>query len=156
MQLIILAIGHKMPEWIKIGFNEYSKRMPPNYKIVLKEIKSFSRSNVKNKKLILLSEEEKITSEIPKESFLVALDQKGKHLTTIEFSECLNIWRQNSKNIFFIIGGPDGLSERIKKKTNYILSISKFTIPHFLVRLILVEQIYRSVSILTRHPYHRS
>ena len=86
----------------------------------------------------------------------MALDEQGEHFKTVEFSKKLNLWIENTSQIYFIIGGPDGLSDDVKKRADYVISLSNLTFPHQLAKVILLEQIYRSICIMNNHPYHRS
>ena len=156
MQLIIAAVGHKMPEWISTGFNEYAKRMPPELRIQLKEIKPVDRAGNANVTGAMATERDRIEAAIPRDCFRVALDERGRDLTTMELSKCLLQWQQNGRDVAFIIGGADGLDPEFKGKAGMLLRISSLTLPHGMVRILLAEQLYRAWSITQNHPYHRT
>jgi 23S rRNA (pseudouridine1915-N3)-methyltransferase len=153
MKINIIAFGdfHRSPQ--KIIFDDYLKRL--KYKIILKEL------NLKNSKNIAINdlkdrEAELILSNIENGSTIIALDEKGKEFSSIDFAKLFNNFALNGiSNLTFIIGGADGLSSKIIKKANLVISLSKMTLPHILVRIFLIEQIYRAQSINANHPYHR-
>lgn len=155
MQLIIAAVGHKMPAWIEEGFGEYAKRMPPECRIHLKEIKPVERSGSKTAETVMALERTKIEAAIPKGSRLIALDERGKDLTTVQLSQLLTQWQQDGRDVTFVIGGADGLDAGFKASADMLVRISSLTLPHGMVRVLLAEQLYRAWSITQNHPYHR-
>jgi 23S rRNA (pseudouridine1915-N3)-methyltransferase len=155
MQLIVAAVGHKMPAWVEAGFQEYAKRMPPECRLVLKEIKPIERSSGKNAETVMAQERTRIEAALPKGGRVIALDEHGVHMTTVQLSQQLSIWQQQGGDVSFVIGGADGLDAEFKKNADMLLRLSNMTLPHGLVRVILAEQLYRAWSILRNHPYHR-
>jgi 23S rRNA (pseudouridine1915-N3)-methyltransferase len=155
MQLIIAAVGHKMPAWIEDGFGEYAKRMPPECRVLLKEIKPVERSGSKTAETVMALERGKIEAAIPKGSRIVALDERGKDLTTAQLSQLLTQWQQDGRDVTFVIGGADGLDAGFKASADMLVRVSSLTLPHGMVRVLLAEQLYRAWSITQNHPYHR-
>jgi 23S rRNA (pseudouridine1915-N3)-methyltransferase len=155
VQLIIVAVGHKMPAWIEAGFGEYAKRMPPDCRINLKEVKPIERSGSKTAETAMALERAKIEAALPKSTRVVALDERGKDLTTQQLSQLLTQWQQDGRDVSFIIGGADGLDPEFKAKADLSIRISSLTLPHGMVRVLLAEQLYRAWSITQNHPYHR-
>jgi 23S rRNA (pseudouridine1915-N3)-methyltransferase len=155
MQLIIAAVGHKMPAWIESGFAEYAKRMPPECRIQLKEIKPVERSGSKTAETVMALERSKIEAALPKGARLIALDEHGKDITTMQLSQLLTQWQQDGRDVTFVIGGADGLDAGFKAKADMLIRISSLTLPHGMVRVLLAEQLYRAWSITQNHPYHR-
>jgi 23S rRNA (pseudouridine1915-N3)-methyltransferase len=155
MQLIITAVGHKMPSWIESGFNEYTKRMPAECRILLKEIKPIERSGSRTAETVMLQERSKIEAALPKGARIVALDEHGKDVTTMQLSQYLTQWQQDGRDVAFVIGGADGLDPGIKANADMLVRISSLTLPHGMVRVLLAEQLYRAWSITQNHPYHR-
>ena len=155
MQLIVAAVGHKMPAWIEAGFQEYAKRMPPESRLVLKEIKPIERSSGKNAETVMAQERIRIEAALPKGGRVIALDEHGVQMTTVQLSQQLSIWQHLRGDVSFVIGGADGLDAEFKKNADMLLRLSNMTLPHGLVRVILAEQLYRAWSILRNHPYHR-
>ena len=146
MRITVLAIGHKMPSWIEEGFREYTKRMPPEARVELIELKPGKDKDDEGKKLL---------DALPPSAALLALDERGKPVTTQGLSVMLSGWMRDGSNPAFVIGGADGLSDEVKGRASKLISLSALTLPHQLVRVVLAEQLYRAWSILARHPYHR-
>ncbi|CAN5205746.1 23S rRNA (pseudouridine(1915)-N(3))-methyltransferase RlmH [soil metagenome] len=155
MQLVIAAVGHKMPAWVESGFAEYAKRMPPDCRIQLKEIKPVDRSGGKSADTAMLLERTRIETAIPKGSRIIALDERGKDLTSMQLSQHLTQWQQDGRDVTFVIGGADGLDEQFKAGADMLIRISSLTLPHAMVRVLLAEQLYRAWTITQNHPYHR-
>jgi 23S rRNA (pseudouridine1915-N3)-methyltransferase len=155
MQLIIAAVGHKMPAWIAAGFDEYAKRMPPECRILLKEIKPVERSGSKTVDTAMQLERARIEAVLPKGAHIVALDERGKDLTSVQLSQHLTQWQRLGQDVAFIIGGADGLDAEFKSRADQLIRISSLTLPHGMVRVLLAEQLYRAWSITQNHPYHR-
>lgn len=154
MQLMILAVGHKMPAWISSGFTEYAKRMPPECRITLKEIKPIERGS-NSAQSVMSQERGRIEAALPKNARVIALDEHGKDLTSVQLARQLEQWQQDGRDVAFIIGGADGLDAEFKAKADQLIRISSLTLPHGMVRVMLAEQLYRAWSITQNHPYHR-
>ena len=146
MRITVLAIGHKMPSWIEEGFREYTKRMPPEARVELIELKPGKYKDDEGRKLL---------DALPQGAALLALDERGKAVTTQGLSVMLSGWMRDGSSPAFVIGGADGLSDEVKGRAAKLISLSALTLPHQLVRVVLAEQLYRAWSILARHPYHR-
>ena len=155
MQLIVAAVGHKMPAWIEAGFQEYAKRMPPECRLVLKEVKPIERAANKSAESVMAQERARIEAVLPKAGRVIALDERGTTMTTLELAQQLSIWQQHGGDVSFVIGGADGLDAEFKQNADQLLRLSSMTLPHGLVRVMLAEQLYRAWSILKNHPYHR-
>jgi 23S rRNA (pseudouridine1915-N3)-methyltransferase len=156
MQFIIAAVGHRMPAWIEDGFGEYAKRMPPECRIQLKEIKPVERSGSRTADTVMAQERTRIEAAIPKGSRIVALDEHGKDIATVQLSQLFSQWQQDGRDVTFVIGGADGLDAGFKASADMLLRISSLTLPHGMVRVLLAEQLYRAWSITQNHPYHRA
>ena len=144
-----------MPDWVQSGWDEYAKRMPSDWPITLKEIKPEPRNSGKTPEQMMAAEARRIESAIPDQCVRIALDERGKDLDTRKFADMLNQWHQASVNLSLTIGGPDGLDPDFKKKCQGLIRLSSLTMPHPLVRVVLIEQIYRAWSLINHHPYHR-
>ncbi|MBT4885445.1 MAG: 23S rRNA (pseudouridine(1915)-N(3))-methyltransferase RlmH [Legionellales bacterium] len=154
MQCInIISIGHRSPEWLQSGCDKYEKILASNYKI--NNIALHAVSAKLDQKARQIKENELITAKIPSQSYIIALDETGKKISSIEFAKKINSCFEISQSITFIIGPTDGLSSEIKAKANYVLSLSNLTYTHDMVKVILLEQIFRAHCINTNHPYHR-
>jgi 23S rRNA (pseudouridine1915-N3)-methyltransferase len=155
MKLIILAVGHKMPEWITHGFNEYTKRMPREATISLIEIKPEPRTTGKSVPQIMEAEAQRIEAALPKDITRVVLDERGAALNTKQLSQKMHDWLGGGRDVAFVIGGADGLHQSIRDTAQQLLALSAMTLPHGMVRVLLAEQLYRAHSLLHNHPYHR-
>ncbi|QJR13375.1 23S rRNA (pseudouridine(1915)-N(3))-methyltransferase RlmH [Usitatibacter palustris] len=155
MRLAIIAVGHKMPGWIQEGFNEYTRRMPPELRVELTELKPDDRGSGKTVEKAKALEGERILAAVPDGATLIALDERGRSVTTQGLSVMLSEWMRDGTAPAFVIGGADGLSEAVKERANKLISLSVMTLPHALARVLLAEQLYRAWSILAKHPYHR-
>lgn len=159
MQIRVLAVGKLKEQYLVEGIEEYSKRLGRYERLEIVELRkeSFSEPlSAKEVEEILRREGERILKEIKPRSFLVALDRGGRALSSEELAE--EIQRAalaGSSQLVFVIGGSLGLDERVLKRADLVLSFSKFTFPHQLMRLILLEQIYRAFTILNNERYHK-
>lgn len=142
----IIAVGKKMPSWVNDTFCEYQKRLPSDYSLQL----------VETPKKTIQQEAKLILAAIPKGSFVIALDEKGKQWNTAQLSIQLQQWRETHGKLSFIIGGPDGLAPEVLERSNAMWSLSQLTFPHPLVRVVVAEQLYRAWSLQAGHPYHRA
>ena len=155
MRIAIVSVGHKMPAWIQEGFKEYVKRMPPEIRVELTELKPEIRDPGKASEKAKTLEGERILAAIPEGALTIALDERGKAVSTQGLSVMLAGWMRDGSQPVFIIGGADGLSEAVKERASKLVSLSTLTLPHAIVRVVLAEQLYRAWSILAKHPYHR-
>ena len=146
MRVTILSVGPKMPAWIQVGFHEYTRRMPPEIRVELAELKP-EKSKADEAKRILAA--------IPEGATVLALDERGKAISTQGLSVMLSEWMRDASHPVFAIGGADGLGDEVKARADKLISLSALTLPHQLVRVVLAEQLYRAWTILARHPYHR-
>ncbi|MEI7532052.1 MAG: 23S rRNA (pseudouridine(1915)-N(3))-methyltransferase RlmH [Betaproteobacteria bacterium] len=146
MKIWIISVGHKMPQWVELATQDYLKRMPKECAVEVKELKPDINP---------AKEATKIKEAIPKNSYVIALDEKGINQTTLELSKKMDDWCHLGKDISLIIGGADGLAPDIKEAANELWRLSSLTLPHGMVRVLLTEQLYRAWTILQGHPYHR-
>ena len=156
MKIYVIAIGAKMPDWVNVAWDDYAKRLPPEWTVALKEIKPEPRTTGKTVAQMMAAEAKRLEAAIPEDALRVALDERGKDLSTQKFSETLQAWQNTSQPIAILVGGPDGLDPALKASCTQLLRLSSMTMPHPLVRVVLIEQIYRGWSILVNHPYHRA
>lgn len=150
MKVKLYSIGHKMPQWISAGFNEYNKRLPKHFAIELHEI---SGKQQEHKDSITWTQ---ILKKLPNGSLLIALDPFGKQWSTEQLSDNIVNWQREHSEVILMIGGADGLPQLCLDKAQFKWSLSKLTFPHMLARVILAEQWYRAWSIIEQHPYHKS
>ena len=144
-----------MPAWVVMGFSEYASRMPRNATMQLIEIKPEKRSAGKSLNQVLDAERGRIIASLPRNCRQVVLDEYGRTLSTKQLAQNLAAWMQSGRDVAFVIGGADGLHKEIKNNADTRLSLSTMTFPHALARVVLAEQLYRAVSLMNHHPYHR-
>lgn len=154
MKLRILSVGHKMPGWVEDGCKEYLKRMPREFTTEIVEIKPDKRAAGKNALLVQEAESKRIL-EAAGRDYLVALDEHGQEVTTLQLAERMQKWQGDGRDVSLVIGGADGLHPDIKTRADWLWSLSRLTLPHAMVRVLLAEQLYRGWSVITNHPYHR-
>ena len=154
MRLTIVAVGLKVPDWAQTAYDDYAKRFPPEIRVELKAVKTEPRAS-KILDALLLAEKSRIEAAIPRKTHIVALDERGSSVTTVALAERLKIWQLSGDDIAIVIGGPDGLEAGFKKAAHERLRLSDLTLPHAMVRVLLIEQLYRAWSITINHPYHR-
>ena len=154
MRLSVLAVGHRQPAWVNDGCAEYLKRMPRELPASVTEIKPEPRGS-NSREQLLAAEKGRIRGALPASCRIVVLDEKGDDLTTLRLSQRLESWMQDGRDVALLIGGADGLDEEFKRQADDSVRLSSLTLPHGLARLVLCEQLYRAVSVLKNHPYHR-
>ncbi len=158
MKLLVVAVGQRVPDWAQTAWDDYAKRFPPEIKLELKAIKTELRTNNKNTASLMLAERERIEAAIAKEAKgtrLVVLDERGKHTSTVQLAARLTEWQLGGTDVALVIGGPDGLDPDFRKTAQESIRLSDLTLPHAMVRVLLVEQLYRAWSVNAGHPYHR-
>lgn len=155
MKAHIVAMGSKMPSWIEEGFKEYYQRLSTQWSIKTHWIPLNKRSKTSNLDKILSQESHKMLQAIPDKAYVIALDQGGQSWSTEKLAQNCSQWQQLGQPICFMIGGPEGLAQTCLKHADEHWSLSKLTLPHPMVRVILMEQLYRAWSLLNNHPYHK-
>ena len=154
MKLVIVAVGQRVPDWAQTAWDDYAKRFPPELKVELKAVKTEPRGS-KTLETLLAAERERIEAAIPRGARVVALDERGTQLTTLALAAKLKGWQLESDDVALIIGGPDGLEPAFRQAAHERIRLSDLTLPHAMVRVLLVEQLYRAWSVNAGHPYHR-
>lgn len=155
MQCLIIAVGTKMPSWCTLACEEYLARIQHAMKCSLIEIPAAKRHKSGNVSQYKEEEAQKILQKISPNHHVVALEVTGSAWSTPQVAHALSSWQQLGKDCVFLIGGPDGLSQKCLERANQKWSLSCLTFPHALARVVLLEQLYRAWSILSNHPYHR-
>lgn len=155
MDIIIAAVGTRMPDWVDAAFAEYRKRMPREARIKLLELKPEKRDGGKTAQQVMRAEAARIDAALPKDCYRIVLDEHGKQWSSMDLADALRQWLAAGRDVALIIGGADGLAPEIKAHADLGWSLSPLTLPHALVRVVLAEQLYRAISILQHHPYHR-
>ena len=149
----IICVGKIKEKYLEEGIKEYFKRIEGYQKIQILEVKEFNTPDIfKN----MYNEGLQIKEKINKDDYIITLEINGKKIDSVQLAKKIEeIQTYHSPNISFIIGGSNGLVEDIKKLSNFALSFSDMTFPHQLMRLILIEQIYRAFTIINNKEYHK-
>ncbi|MEO7161237.1 MAG: 23S rRNA (pseudouridine(1915)-N(3))-methyltransferase RlmH [Polaromonas sp.] len=154
MRLSIVAVGQKVPDWAQTAYDDYAKRFPPELKVELKAVKTEPRAS-KTLENLLAAERVRIEGAITRGCRIVALDERGTAVTTMALAEKLKSWQLSGDDVAIVIGGPDGLDAGFKQSASERIRLSDLTLPHAMVRVLLIEQLYRAWTITINHPYHR-
>lgn len=155
MRIKLITVGTKMPQWVDIGFREYAKRLPAEFKLELVEIPLGHRGKGADIQRAIAKESGQMLAAIDKSDYVVALDVTGKAWSTEQLSDQVSQWQMLGSNMALLVGGPDGLSDDCLARAQQRWSLSKLTFPHPLVRVVVAEQLYRAWTLLNNHPYHR-
>ena len=154
MKLLIVAVGQRVPDWAQTAWDDYAKRFPSELKVELKTVKTEPRGS-KTLESLYAAERERIEAAIPRGCRIVALDERGASLTTVALATKLKHWQLEADDVALVIGGPDGLDPGFKQLAHERIRLSDLTLPHAMVRVLLIEQLYRAWSVNANHPYHR-
>jgi 23S rRNA (pseudouridine1915-N3)-methyltransferase len=154
VRLLIVAVGQRVPDWAQTAWDDYVKRFPFELKVELKAVKTEPRSS-KSLDTLYAAERARIEAAIPKGFRIVALDERGSTLTTMALAGKLKDWQLSGDDVALVIGGPDGLDPAFRQAAHERIRLSDLTLPHAMVRVLLIEQLYRAWSINAGHPYHR-
>ena len=155
MRIRLIAVGTKMPAWVEEAYGDYGKRLPRDLSVELIPLSLGLRGKGASVQKAIAREGEQMLAAIPVGDRIIALDVKGRPWTTEQLAQNLASWRMDGDNYSLLIGGPDGLSPECLNKAHARWSLSALTLPHPLVRIIVIEQIYRAWTILQNHPYHK-
>jgi 23S rRNA (pseudouridine1915-N3)-methyltransferase len=155
MRLLLIAAGTRLPGWVNEGYEEYAGRFAHDYRLELKEIALGQRSGGDALQAIA-KEGERMLAAIPASAYVVALQVAGRALSSEELARFLEARAQDGRDVAFCIGGPDGLAAEVDARAQLRWSLSALTLPHALARVMVAEALYRAVSIVKRHPYHRA
>jgi 23S rRNA (pseudouridine1915-N3)-methyltransferase len=154
VKIRIIAIGHKMPTWVEQGCAEYLKRMPRETTVEIVELKPDKRAAGKGGEQVREAEAQRILEAAGRDT-LIALDERGQEPTTLQLADRMQQWLADGRDVALAIGGADGLHDKVKQAAHWQWSLSRLTLPHGMVRMLLAEQLYRAWSVLNNHPYHR-
>ena len=156
MQLLVAAVGQRMPGWVVDAWAEYSRRMPQGLSLSLREIPLAKRGKNADTRRLTDTESKALLAAMPAHARVIALDVRGKAWSTEQLATNLENWMGEGRVVGFMIGGPDGISPDIMARADQRWSLGPLTLPHPLVRVVLAEQLYRAWTITQNHPYHRA
>ena len=151
----LIAVGTRMPGWVTEGYGEYAKRLAHDLPLQLIEIPAKARGKNADVARIMDDEAAAVIAAIPRGAHAVALDARGKSFSSEQLAEQLARWRMQGSDLAFLIGGPDGFTDTVLERAQQRWSLGPATLPHPLVRIVVAEQLYRAMSLLNHHPYHR-
>ena len=156
MNLLVAAVGQRMPGWVSEAWKEYARRMPPNLGLSLREISLEKRGKNADTRRLKATESQALYDAMPVRARIIVLDVQGQGWSTDQLAANLGDWMGEGRDVGFLIGGPDGISAEIMQKADNRWSLGPLTYPHPLVRVVLAEQLYRAWTITQNHPYHRA
>lgn len=156
MHIRLLALGDRQPAWVDEAFAEYANRLPRQWQFRLQALATAQRSKQQPSSSAVEAEGRKILAEVKDGEYMAALDERGTQFSSVELGNKLNDWQTDGRDLTFVIGGPDGLSDDCIKRADLCWSLSRLTLPHGLARVLFAEQLYRAWTVSTGHPYHRA
>ncbi len=156
MRIRIIAVGERLPKWVDEVVGDYTQRMAGSLKVALVEVPAGQRSGRGDPAQATQLEGRRILALLKPQEYVVVLDEPGAQLTTRELATWLSGRMHDGSDLALVIGGPDGLAQEVVMGADQQLSLSRLTLPHPLVRVVLAEQLYRAHTVLSGHPYHRA
>ena len=156
MKAVLIAVGERAPDWVAQGFSEYQKRLSHWLPLSLHEITPGLRGKGRDPARAIADEGTRVLAALPKQAHVVALEGRGRNYSSEQLAGRLEAWRQQGRDLAFLIGGPEGHAPEVLAAANEHWSLGALTLPHMLVRLLVAEQLYRAASQLANHPYHRA
>lgn len=156
MKCHVLAVGQRLPAWAEAACADYLRRFPPEARVVVHSVKAEPRSEGRPVAAVMAAEAARLRAACPKGAHVVALDERGERCTTAQLAQRWARWQQQGHDVALLIGGPDGLDPALRAQAHERLRLSDLTLPHALVRVLLLEQLYRAWAIHAGHPYHRA
>jgi 23S rRNA (pseudouridine1915-N3)-methyltransferase len=156
LKIRLIAVGTRMPGWVKDGFADYAERMPRECGLELMEIPVAERGKNADIARLKRMEGEKMLKAVPRDARVIAFEEGGETLSTTQWAQSLKDWLQDGRQVALLIGGPDGLSQEAIARAERRWSLSRLTLPHGLARVLVAEQIYRAWTRVVNHPYHRA
>lgn len=155
MHIRILAVGDRQPSWVDDAFGNYTGRYPREWKFRLDALPTVHRKKNDKSRQAMDAEGDLILAKLNAAEQVVLLDERGTQFSSQELADRLAEWQADGRDLCFIIGGPDGVSDRVRQRADKLWSLSRLTLPHGMVRTLLAEQLYRAWSLQIGHPYHR-
>ncbi|MBM3974935.1 MAG: 23S rRNA (pseudouridine(1915)-N(3))-methyltransferase RlmH [Planctomycetes bacterium] len=155
MKVRLLTVSHKQPSWVQEGCAEYEKRLPREWGFQLVEVKPEPRTSGATTAKVQAAEAARLLAAAPKGAWLVALDERGEACSSQQLAARLAKWQQSGRDVALLVGGADGLDPDLRAKADLRVALSAMTLPHGLVRVFVVEQLYRAATLLQGRAYHK-
>ena len=155
MRVRLIAVGTRPPGWVREACEDYLKRLSARLPVTVTELSPGKRAGAASPERAIAEEGARVLAALRDTDHAIALDERGTGLSTRELATWLKNRMQEGEDLAFVIGGPDGLAPAVLARAQLRLSLSRLTLPHALVRVLLLEQLYRAASLLANHPYHR-
>jgi 23S rRNA (pseudouridine1915-N3)-methyltransferase len=155
MHIRLIAVGDRQPSWVDDAFGAYTGRFPREWKFRFDGVPSVRRAKNDKSNRAMAAEGEQILAKVSSDEQVILLDERGKQLTSQSLAENVSSWQADGRDLGFVIGGPDGVSDACRARADFIWSLSGLTLPHGLARVLFAEQMYRAWSLQMGHPYHR-
>ena len=155
MKARLIAIGERAPGWVAEGYADYARRLSHGLPLELVEIAPGLRGEGRDSQRAMAEEGERVLAALPRNAWVVALDGRGRPWSSEDLAQRLAHWRGQGRDLALLVGGPEGHAAQVIARADEVWSLGPLTLPHMLVRLLVVEQLYRAVSMLGHHPYHR-
>jgi 23S rRNA (pseudouridine1915-N3)-methyltransferase len=155
MRVRLIAVGTRPPGWVRAACEDYITRLGSHLPVTVTELAAAKRSGAAAAQRAIAEEGARVLAALRRGEFVVALDERGTEFSTRELAAWLKTRMQEGEDLAFVIGGPDGLAQEVLTRSKLRWSLSRLTLPHALVRVVLAEQLYRAHSLLAGHPYHR-
>lgn len=155
MRVRLIAIGTRMPAWVGQGVDEFRVRLPREWRFELVEIPAAPRGANAVVEQLKRAEGERMLRATPAGADVIAFDERGEALSTLDWAQAVQQWQRHGRDVALLVGGPDGLAPECLARAQRRWSLSKLTLPHALVRVVVLEQLYRAWTVTQGHPYHR-
>lgn len=155
MKVRLITVSHRQPDWVVAGCAEYQRRLPREWGFRLVEVKPESRTSGATKERVQAGEALRLQAALPKGCRVIVLDERGEAWSTLQLAQRIERWQQEGRDLALVVGGADGLQAEFAAAADKRVSLSPMTLPHGLVRIVVVEQLYRAASIMQGHPYHK-
>lgn len=155
MRFHLVAVGTKTPQWVAAGVDDYARRLHGGARLEIHEVAAGARGGGADPERARAEEARRLRGALPRRAYRIALDVRGQRVDSEVIAGRLREWNREGAEIAFLVGGPEGLAPELLAESDERWSLSPLTLPHALVRIVLAEQLYRAVSILHNHPYHR-
>jgi len=155
MRVNLIAVGTRMPPWVREGYEDYARRLGARLPVTLLELAAGKRSAGGDDARAFAVEGKRLLASLKRHDYVVALADRGRERSTAELAAWLKERERDGRTLAFLVGGPDGFAPEVRERAQETWSLSRLTLPHALVRVVFIEQLYRAVTLLDGHPYHR-